>query len=299
MTRRILLTGGSGLIGQYALEPLVALGYEVFAVSRKPDSASSRGVRWLTADLLDSEGRSRVFREARPDLLLHLAWDTRPGIYLESDENFIWVAAGLEMLRLFRKYGGKRVVFAGTCFEYAFADRLLREDGPTAPVSTYAKCKLYLNRLAAVFCGKNGISYGWGRIFYVYGKNEQPGRLTPSVIAAARGGEPLVIKGGSLIRDYMYAGDIAGAFAAFLSSEVEGEVNICTGKGIMLEDYCRALARMAGKEENLRFADQPGNQPPRIVGDAGRLRDEVGFGPRYDLDAGFAEMLADMEAVGT
>lgn len=286
--KTVLVTGATGLIGRHTAAPLNAAGFTVNAVARRPGTWPS--ATWTAADLLDLGGLESIFAAARLKYLLHLAWDTRPGIYLEDNANFAWVAATLEMLRLFHKYGGERAVLAGTCFEYAFSNQPLREDGQIEAVSTYAKCKDHLNRLAARFCRKNDISYGWGRIFYVYGSGEKAGRLTPSVLAAARTGESLTIKSGPLVRDYMYVKDIAAAFVKFLDSDVEGDINICTGTGVSIRGYCEKLAGKLGRGDCLVFDDQPGSQPPVIVGDCRRLRNEVGFTPAYDLDGSLGEI---------
>lgn len=291
----VLLTGASGLIGGYALQPLRAAGFHVHAVSRSPREKAA-GTIWHQADLLDAADRERVFAEARPTHLLHLAWDTRPGEYLESGDNVAWATAGLDMLRLFRRHGGARAVLAGSGFEYGASDRPLGESSPLNPQTAYARCKAAFHELAAIYCRKNGVSMAWGRIFSAYGANERAGRLTPSIIGALGRGEPVTIRSGRLVRDYIYARDIAAACAALLGTAVEGPVNVSSGRGVRIEDYCRALAHRLGREDLLRFEDKAGDQPPYLVGDNRRLRDEAGFVPAYDLDRGFAEILADANA---
>ncbi|MCC8194472.1 MAG: NAD-dependent epimerase/dehydratase family protein, partial [Deltaproteobacteria bacterium] len=75
--KKILVTGATGLIGRYALEPLRQSGFEVTACSRK----SFVGAEAAQADLLDTKAIATLFRRLRPDYLLHFAWDVRPGIY--------------------------------------------------------------------------------------------------------------------------------------------------------------------------------------------------------------------------
>lgn len=292
--RKILLTGPTGLIGKYAIEPLLEAGFEVFAVSSKSKEADSK-INWVKADLLYFADIKRVFEEVKPEYLLHFAWDTTPGSYLESNLNFDWVQSSLEMLKQFKQHGGKRAVFAGTCFEYEFEYEILgaplKEDTKLNPTSTYAKCKNHLNGLATLYSMKNDISFGWGRIFYVYGENEQEKRLIPYVINCLSHDKEFSTSAGELIKDYMFAEDIAGAFVKFLDTEVEGCVNICTGKPVALKEIVSLIAKKLGKEHLVTFENKGTKEPGRILGDNSRLANEVGFVPKYSLSQGLDKVL--------
>lgn len=290
--KRVLVTGATGLIGKYAIQPLLDLGFEVFAVSSKDIKCIGQGATCINANLLDFGDIKRIFEEVKPEYLLHFAWDTTPGVYLESNVNFDWVQASLEMLKQFKANGGKRAVFAGTCFEYEFADEPLNEiTTKLNPTSTYAKSKTYLNGLATLYCEKNDISFGWGRIFYVYGENEHEKRLVPHVIKSLREDKEVTITAGELKRDYMFAGDIAGGFVAFLNSEAQGCVNICTGEAPKIKEIVDFIAQKFDKKHLVKYVDDSANQPKIIVGDITRLSKEVKFSPKYTLASGLEKML--------
>lgn len=303
--KKVLLTGSTGLIGKYAIEPLLEAGFEVFAVStkgrgnRKEERENlstirpfnhSTNINWIQADLLNFSDIKRIFEEVKPDYLLHFAWDTRPGIYLEDNSNFDWLKSSLEMLKQFKAQGGKRAVFAGTCFEYEFEYETigapLKEDAKLNPTSTYAKCKNHLRELSELYSAKNDLSFGWGRIFYVYGENEQEKRLIPFVIKTLSENNEFKTSSGDLIKDYMFAGDIAGAFVKFLDSNVEGCVNICAGIPVTVADMALTIARKIGKEHLVKLEPKPSKEPGRILGDNTRLTKEVGFVPKYSLSEG-------------
>lgn len=288
--KRVLLTGATGIIGKEAIKPLLDSGFEIFAVSSK-NQPSIPEVTWVKADLLDFSSIKDVFSKIKPQYLLHFAWDTTPGSYLESNFNFDWVVSSLEMLKQFKQNGGKRVVYAGTCFEYEFKDEPLKETDKFNPESTYAKCKKNLCELASLYCEKNDLSFGWGRIFYVYGHGEQEKRLTPHLINSFKADKEVVITCGSLLKDYMYTKDIAGAFVKFLDTEVKGCVNICTGEAVSIKDYAKLIASKLNKEDLLILKDEPCNQPPVIVGDNSRLRNEVGYNIKYSHDSAIDEII--------
>lgn len=278
---RVLITGATGLIGRHSIVPLNLAGYEVYCVSARKKSCTDGRVHWIQRDLLNFAEIAGLFAEVRPTHLLHFAWETGAGTYLESCANFDWVQSSFEMLRQFQRYGGMRAVFAGTCFEYQFANIPLREDMELNPVSTYARCKNLLRQLSEIYATKIGLSFAWGRIFYVYGPGEQGGRLVPYVIQQMRAGNSVVIQSADLVKDYMYAGDVADAFVALLNSETTGCVNICSGIPIAVREIASRIARFYGNESLLQLRNEPTTQPPMIVGAPCRLMHDVGFVPQF------------------
>lgn len=288
--KKVLLTGATGLIGKYAIKPLLDEGFEVFAVSCRVcnEQISNDGKNWIKANLLDFEDIKKVFEKVKPEYLLHFAWDTTPGSYLESNSNFDWHQASLEMLKQFKINGGKRAVFAGTCFEYEFEyegqGTPLEEYGKLNPTSTYAKCKNLLREIATLYSNKNDISFGWGRIFYVFGEGEHGNRLVPVVINTLTQDKEMTFSTGELVKDYMFAGDIAEAFVKFLDTNVEGCINIASGIPLKIKDIVTLIAKKLGKEHLIKFEDKQVNEPKIILGDNTRLTKEVKYTPKHSLD---------------
>lgn len=276
-SKKVILTGATGLIGKEAIPYLKAEGFEVLALSSKK------------CNLFNKNEIEKVFAEFKPEYLLNFAW-CATGDYLTSDLNYKFVDAGMNMLEAFKKNGGRHAVFAGTCFEYDFKPAPLKEDDPLNPLTVYAQCKVDLYKKAAEFCKNNNITLGWGRIFYVYGRNEHEKRLTPYIINNLKNNQPVEIKCGQLIKDYMYTKDIARAFVKILTSKTEGAVNICTGRGISLADYGMAIARKLGKTEYLTVKNEQTSQPPSIIGDNSRLN-ALGFMPEYNLEQALEEII--------
>ena len=275
-SKKVLVTGATGLIGKELIEPLKEKSFEIYAITIDENNPNN-GVKWIKGSLFDNNFIKNTMEIVKPDYLLNMAWATT-GDYLKSDINYKFLNAGVELLKHFKDNGGKRVVFAGTCFEYKFKDEPLKENDELSPEKTvYTFCKNKLHEIATFFCKMYDISFGYGRIFYVYGKNEDKTRLTGMVIDKLSKNEEVVIKSGNLYKDYMYAKDIANAFASFLDSEVTGTVNICTVKAISIKEYVLTIAKELGKEHLITFQDEPSNQPPIIVGDNSRLVNEVGY----------------------
>ena len=289
-SKTLFVTGATGLIGKELWQPLTQAGFEVYALALEDNLPQVPHIHWLKGNLFDPKALDGLMAQIKPQYLLNMAWATT-GDYQTSNINFDFLCAGIQLLKSFAANGGQRVVFAGTCLEYAPQNRPIKETDPLAPPVPYALCKQLLYQATQSFCRQNKLSFACGRIFYVYGRGEAPTRLTSSIINSLKNGQTVSIKYSQLTKDYMYTKDIAGAFTALLSSNVQGAVNICTGQGISLAQYATAIAQKLGKTQLLDLQTLPTAQPLQIVGDNTRLTQEVGFTPAYTLSQALDEIL--------
>jgi len=289
---RVLVTGATGFIGRHALEPLLAAGHEVHAVSSReavPDAAP--GIRWHQADLLADP--TTVIHEVRPERLLHLAWYAEHGRFWTSMENLRWVEATLALARAFAAAGGERAVLAGTCAEYDWTagDGTFAEDSALRPATLYGVAKHATHELLGAAAPELGIEFAWGRVFFLYGPYEDERRLVASVAGALTRGERASTGVGTQQRDFMHAADVAAAFAALIDSGVSGAVNVASGEARTLREVIEAIGRTAGRPDLLdigALAPRP-DEPDTLVADVTRLREEVGFRPRLGFEEGLAE----------
>lgn len=294
--RRVLLTGGTGFIGQHVVAPLRARGYEVHVVTSSAGRVAPAGVRTHVADLLDPAATEALVDEIRATHLVHLAWYVSPGRFWTAAENGEWVEATLRLLRLFGAAGGERAVLAGSCAEYDWTvgGVCSEQSTPLVPATLYGACKAALGSMAARLAGETGVSTAWGRIFFVYGPDEYPSRLLASVVRALLAGERAPTSHGGQIRDYLSTMDYGDAFAAVLDSDVRGAVNIASGVPLALRDLVMRAAQTIGRPElvDLGAIASPPDEAPVVVADVTRLRDEVGWMPRLSLDEGLERTIA-------
>jgi nucleoside-diphosphate-sugar epimerase len=288
----VLVTGGTGFIGRHALIELLRAGHDVHAVARVPGADAA--VTWHAADLLEPGAADDIAAAVGATHLLHLAWYAEHGRFWNAPENVRWVEATLALFRAFATHGGERAVMAGTGAEYDWSYGYCSESvTPCRPANLYGSAKDATHRVVTAAAGTLGVEVAWGRVFFLYGPHEHPDRLVASVARALAEGRPAPISSGTQVRDFLHADDVGRAFAALVGNTAVGPVNVASGEPVTVRGVAEMLGRLAGAPELVRVGelpDRPGD-PPLLVADARRLREEVGFAPRYDLQAGLADVL--------
>jgi len=268
---KIFVTGAAGFIGSAVVHKAQSDGHEVFCLSRP----------WHMAKLPTEE-----LRRFRPESVIHCAWVTTPGVYLESSDNLLHRKWSMEMVEELLSVGARRFTILGTCAEYAPSNQNLSEDlSITAPVSLYGREKHELHRDLKAVLEKRGRELVWLRLFYPYGPTEDPRRLITFLIRGFRSGDPVRLINPHAERDYVHVRDVASAIVRCASGGYEGTFNVGTGKGIALAELER-LVRCIATGEDASAAMPDGNLASDcVVADASKLR-SIGWRPEFDIQSG-------------
>ena len=288
MSKKVFLTGATGLIGKETLPFLLENDFEIYALTKR-DLNSIDNVNYIKGILFDKAFIQGVMSEIKPEYLLHFAWYSTG--FFDDNVNYEFLSSSLDLLKAFGENGGKKAVMAGTYAEYGYYNENLKESFVAQPINAYSKCKDFLRQISASYCENNDISFGWGRIFSAFGLESDPRRLTSYVINNLLENKEIVIKSGSLIRDYIYSKDVARAFVSFLDSDVDGVLNICSGKDTSIHDYVMMIAGILDKKHLVKFEEQKSNQQTRVVGDTEKLRNELKFSSKYNIYDALLEVI--------
>jgi nucleoside-diphosphate-sugar epimerase len=166
---------------------------------------------------------------------------------------------------------------------------LSEAETPLAPATLYGRAKLALGSTMEGLGQAGGASFAHGRVFFLYGPHEAPERLVPSVTAALLRGERAPTTDGVQQRDFLHVDDVAAALVALLHADaVAGPENIASGSPVPVRDVVAAIAEEVGRPDLVGWGEvqRGASDPDLVAGDAARLRDEVGFSPRYGLREG-------------
>jgi nucleoside-diphosphate-sugar epimerase len=295
---KLWVTGASGFVGRQVCEKAMRAGHEVLAIARPGSSASKTpGQERRVLDLRDEREITSLMKKTLPDAIIHLAWYAHPQDYLVSVENVRALETTLAFARAVLAGGCRKMVGVGTCLEYADLPRPRSEQDPIDPRSLYARCKHAAHLVLTELFAREGATLSWARLFHMHGPGEHPARLVPSVAAALRAGKAFGLSPGEQVRDHMDVRDVAAALVHLAERDVQGPVNVCSGKPVTLRAVLEVIGRELGREELLEFGRRP-YMPTEVMNLSGTatLLMDSGFRPRHaDLAMSLREFLHEQE----
>lgn len=305
-SRPVLVTGASGFIGRHLVEALLARGSAVIALSR-PSSVFPghwKGiVDRVDLDQLSEKDIASELDGRQFGCLFHLAaygvvpTDRDPGEMFRVNAQLPADLVGL------CGRSGAAMVMAGSSAEYRRPDdkMLLTEDSPIETDKSYGASKARGTLDACQAADEADVPLRVLRLFNVYGPGEARHRLLPSLISGLAANHRISLSEGRQVRDFVYIEDVVEAFVAAADharsqDRATSQVwNVATGEGHSVREFAEMTARLFDNGTNLLgFGDLP-MRPDEIewlVGSAQRIREAIGWAPRYDLASGIAQSLS-------
>lgn len=287
---RVLVTGGGGFLGSHLVERLESDGHDVFSARR------------ADYDLTLSESAARLFDDAAPELVFHLAAEvggiganrSNPGRYW-----FANLAMGLNILEQARLHETAKLVISGTVCSYPkfapvpFSETTLWDGYPEETNAPYGVAK------KAVLVGGQAYreQYGLNAVFLLptnlYGPRDNFDLETSHVIPAlirkmVEAEEEVVLWGdGSPTREFLYVEDCVEGFVLAAERYDGAEpANLGASREISIRELAEVVADVAGYEGEIVWdTSKPGGQPRRSV-DGSRAQELFGFDARTGLRDG-------------
>lgn len=307
-SKRVVVTGGAGFLGQAVVEALTARGASDIFIPRSQ-----------TCDLRDRRAIERLFDDVRPDVILHLA-AVVGGIGANRDnpgrffyENLIM---GAELLEVSRIRGIEKFVTVGTICAYPkhtpvpFREEALWDGYPEETNAPYGIAKKALLVQGQAYREQYGMNIVYLLPVNLYGPRDnfdlQTSHVIPALIrkcleARDAGVEILDVWGdGSPSREFLHVRDAAeGILLAAESYDDADPVNLGTGREITILDLVGLITEATGFEGTINWqTDKPNGQPRRCLS-TDRARERFGFEAGISLEDGIAETVAWYERAGT
>lgn len=292
MSKKVLITGGTGFIGRNVVNELIKKGYEIHSLVYPPFAPEQNNLFQYEMDLMNSEAVKSFLEKHKFENLIHLAWYVGPKCHVHNF-NIDWTIATLNLVKLFVENGGKCFVGAGTISEYEYKyGYLLEDETSTDPQTLYGNSKNAIFNIAKVYCKQNGCDFKWPRIFNLYGPNEKSQRLMPTVINSCLKNEDVKVSDCLKYQDYLHVEDTASGIVTVFESDILGAVNICSNKPVQLRYIVNKIAELTDFKGKILWGAIPAAFGDEIVVGNNEKLKSIGWAPKYDIEKGLKQTIA-------
>ena len=306
--KKILVTGGAGYIGSHVVRQLGLAGEDVITLDNLSTgfAAAVTSGELVVGDTGDDALLDALFKKHGIDTVMHFAAHTivpesvaDPLKYYRNN-----TASSRTLLEAANRHGVRHVVFSSTAAVYGMPEGgRASEDSPTRPINPYGTSKLMTEWMLRDLALAGGPRYVALRYFNVAGCEPTGtiGQSTPKATLlvkvaceAATGRRPgVAIYGtdyptpdGTGLRDYIHVEDLATAHLdalTYLRNGGEPTVLNCGyGHGYSVREVLAAVERANGASLTISEEPRRAGDPPELVAVANRVRDVLGWTPRYD-----------------
>lgn len=301
---KFLVVGGAGYIGSHMVKHLLLAGHQVVVADVMP---AHSGVAWANLDIADRPALDALFASHRFDAVFHFASFIQvgesvsdPGKYYQNN-----VAATLCLLQAMIQADVRQLVFSSTAAVYGDPQYVpIDEAHPKAPINPYGRSKWMVEQMLEDFDRAYGLRSVCLRYFNAAGADpdgmlgechEPETHLIPLILQAASGRRPAVTVfgrdystlDGTCIRDYIHVNDLASAHALAIDYLQAGGAstafNLGNGEGFSVEQVIAAARSVTGRSINVIEAGRRAGDPPRLVADASKARQILGWHTQYAL----------------
>ncbi|MCC6173891.1 MAG: NAD(P)-dependent oxidoreductase [Chloroflexi bacterium] len=296
---RVLITGGCGFVGAFTALAFVEAGHDVVCYDRRAvlnDVLAPVGGRLtlVAGDVLDRDHLGHAVREHGVEGIVHAAAVIGQADGAADPEWMIRInvqgtAGVLELARA----AGLRVVYVSTATLYGQHPDLhvLSEEVRPEPVGLYDTTKLMAETLAITYHKVFDLDVVAVRPGYVYGHHTSTGGYFLDRVAAGEVVEQAV--GADLPIDVTYVKDVArGILLAMMVRPLQHRIFNITGGVLRRRGHVAEIARQLVPGADIRLGPGiPATAHLRGPSDLTRARTELGYAPRFGLEAGMADWL--------
>lgn len=306
---KILVTGGAGYIGSHVVKLLGENGYEILTYDNL-STGHRRAVLYgdlIKADLADKETLRKVFKEFKPDAVMHFAASI---VVPESVKNPLKyyrnnVVNTINLLEAMEEFGVKNFIFSSSAAVYGIPEKIpIPENVPLNPINPYGETKATVERILRDLANsKNDFRYVSLRYFNVAGADPEgkigfaypeATHLIIKALKVAKGEiEKLEIYGtdyptpdGTCIRDYIHVMDIAEAHLIALEYLLDGGesdvFNCGYGHGFSVKEVVETVKKVTGRKFKIIEVERRPGDPPFLVADNSKIKKKLQWKPKYD-----------------
>lgn len=300
--KKVLVTGGTGLIGIPLVQMLLDKEAKVRIVSLDDPSRANVAAEFLRLDLTKFDNCMEACEGM--DFVFNLVGiKGSPAMTSKKPASFFvpTMLFNTNMMEAARRCKAKKYLYTSTVGVYSPAEVLYEDDVWKTFPSENDKFAGWAKRMGEIQAEAYKIEYGWKDIAIVrpanvYGPHDNfdhnNAMVIPSLIKRAVDGEnPLVVWGdGSSVRDFIHATDVARGMLLVMKNIPVHPVNIGSGKGVSIKEIAELIVKnMKVRPEVVWDISKPSGDKKRLM-DVSRAK-SIGFEPHISIEEGIKEVI--------
>lgn len=298
---KILVTGGAGFIGSNLVDVLIEKDHEVFVVDNlstgNRENINERA-KFFEADITDADKLDKIFGEAKPEVIFHLAAQASV-IVSAKDPAFdikTNVIGTVNLLVLAKKYGVKKFIFSSTggAIYGDKAPRPTPESAEANPVSPYGMDKFAAEKFIKYFSSDN-LQTIILRYSNVFGPRQNP-HGEAGIVAIFTGSmiqdERLEVFGDGIhTRDFVYVRDVVAANIIAMESDVNDTFNVGTGHETSVNKIVEMLQELSESKSEIVHIGYKAKEQENSSLDASKIKENLGWEPHVSLKDGLQKTI--------
>ncbi len=318
---KVLITGGAGFIGSHTCVELLEKGVEIVVMDNFCNSTPEavEAIKTITGkdfpfyecDMLDYAGFKKIFDENKLDAVIHFAGLKAVGESVQKPLEYYHnnLEGTLNLLRLMREYGVKKLVFSSSATVYGMNNPVpFREDMPIGGTTNpYGTTKFFIEQILQDLAFADPTwKIALLRYFNPVGAHESgligenprgiPNNLMPYIVRVAAGqleklsvyGDDYPTPDGTGVRDYIHVCDLAAGHLKALEQleHIEGARawNLGTGHGCSVLEVVHAFEKASGKKVPYVIAPRRAGDIAECYADVTRAKEELHWEAKCSLE---------------
>jgi UDP-glucose 4-epimerase len=305
---KMLITGGAGFIGSHLCDKYVKDGHTVLCLDNFMSGSLAkirhlldcRNFKLIKGDIRDSDLLERIMSGV--DVVFHLAAQIHVDrSYIEPRLTYeVNVMGTQNILEVARMHDVARVIYASTSEVYGSAQLVPIDEGhPLNAPHPYGASKIAADRMCYAYIQTYGMDIAIMRLFNVFGPGQRDvgygGVISIFTRRILSGTPPIVYGDGSQTRDYTYIDDAVRAYDSVLNHNepITEPLNFGSGKEVSIGKLADIIIKLCGKPANVEpvHAEPRIGEVKRLIANATKARNLLGWQPEYDLKEGLKEFV--------
>lgn len=305
---KVLVTGGAGYIGSFAVKTLLEKGNDVIIIDsleRGHEESLNDKARFYKGDVIDKGFLKEVFeKEGKFDAVLHFAGFISMGESMENPYLYFQknTYGSLNLIEEVVNSGSNNFIFSSTAGVYGNPEKLpIPEEHPKNPTNPYGESKLMVENILSWYGKTKGLRFAALRYFNAAGAaldgsmgeaHEPETHIIPNAINAILKGKDFTLfgedyntKDGTCVRDYIHVIDLVDAHLLAiekLKKNPGGYIyNVGTGNGYSNKEVLETIKKVSGKDFQIKIGERRPGDADTLIADPTKINSELRFTPKH------------------